>query len=265
MSKKIIIFFTSLVIVFLSLFLILKLKNFPKIEQKIIDTSNKIETKVVDTSNKIENVVETIAPKPTRILPDGYPNKYLIKTVFVPQAPEKNWDQPWQDACEEAALLTVHYFYRNITPDISQIKSDILSMIDFENIQSFSHDMDLSQMELVSQKYLGYKTEIINNPTIDDIKKYLTKDIPVIVPASGKILFQENKHFKAGGPYYHNLTILGYDDDQKKFIVHDVGTQFGAYFKYSYQLLLESIHDFPSSKNKQDINTGDKKVLILLK
>lgn len=265
MSKKIFILVIPLLLITFGVFGYIKLKNNLEVKQIVIDTGTKIETKIVDTGNKIESVVETIAPKPTRILPDGYPNKHLIKTIFVPQAPEKNWDQPWQDACEEAAILTVHYFYQNNTPDTTQIKNDILKMIDYENLQSYTHDMNLSQMELVSQKYLGYTTEIINDPTIDDIKKYLIKDIPIIVPASGKKLFQENKHFKAGGPYYHNLTILGYDDDQKKFIVHDVGTQFGAYFKYSYSLLMDSIHDFPSTKNKEDINDGEKRILILLK
>ena len=265
MLKKIFIIITFVFIVILGLYGYSNFKNNSNIQQTIVDTSNKIETKVIDTTNKIGNTIETIAPKPTRILSDGLPNKHLIKTTFIPQAPEKNWDQPWQDACEEAALLTVHYYYQQLSPDDQTIKSDILKMIDFENQQSFKYDMNLEQMELVSQKHLGYTTKIINNPTINDIKEYLVKDIPIIVPASGKILYQENKHFKEQGPYYHNLTILGYDDDQKKFIVHDVGTQFGAYFKYSYSILMESIHDFPISKNKQDINTGDKKVLILLK
>lgn len=265
MSKKIISLVILLLVVILGLFSFLKLKYNFNIEQKIIDTSNKIDNKVADTTNKIENVIETIAPKPTKILSDGLPNKHLIKTIFVPQAPEKNWDQPWQDACEEAALLTVHYYYQQLEPDIQTIKNDILKMIDFENQQSFKYDMNLQEMEQVSQKYLGYSTKIIDNPTVNDIKEYLAKDIPVVIPASGKILYKENKHFKEQGPYYHNLTILGYDDDQKKFIVHDVGTQFGAYFKYSYSLLMDSIHDFPDSRNKQDINTGDKKVLILLK
>ncbi len=229
------------------------------------DIIPKIEQKIAQTSEKVQDLKETIAPKPTKIQPDGLPNKHLIKTVFVPQAPEKNWDQPWQDSCEEASLLTVHYYYENISPEAQTIKSDILKMIDFENEQSFPYDINIDQMEIVAQKHLGYTTKVISNPSVADIKEYLVKNIPVVIPASGKMLYKENKHFKQEGPYYHNLTILGYDDDQKKFIVHDVGTQFGAYFKYSYSLLMESIHDFPESKNKQDINSGDKKILILLK
>jgi len=246
----------SVIFIILVAFSLLIYKFFPK---------NKVENKINQISQKVEEVKETIAPEPTKILSSGLPNKHQIKTVFVPQSPEKNWDQPWQDACEEASLLTVDYFYKNITStDPQTIKNDLLKIFDFETQQSFTHDVNIDQMSLVAQKYLNYSTKIITDPTIEDLKKYLSQDIPVIVPANGKTLYQENKHFKEGGPYYHNLVILGYDDTNNKFTVHDVGTQFGAYFKYSYSLLMQSIHDFPVSKQKEDINQGDKKVLILL-
>ena len=225
----------------------------------------KVENKISQISQKVEEVKENIAPEPTKILSSGLPNKHQIKTIFVPQSPEKNWDQPWQDACEEASLLTVDYYYKNITSaDPQTIKNDLLKIFDFETKQSFTHDVNIDQMSLVAQNYFGYSTKIITNPTIEDLKEYLSQDIPIIVPANGKTLYQENKHFKEGGPYYHNLVILGYDDSVNKFTVHDVGTQFGAYFRYSYSLLMQSIHDFPASKQKEDINQGDKKVLILL-
>jgi hypothetical protein len=225
----------------------------------------KIENKITQVSQKVEEIKESIAPEPTKILKTGLPNKYLIETVFVPQSPEKKWDEPWQDACEEAALLTVDYYYRHINiADPQTIKTDLLKMINFEDQQSFTHDMNVNQMAFVAKNYLDYSTKIINNPTVENIKNYIVQNIPIIVPANGKILYQENKHFNSGGPYYHNLVILGYDDTKQKFIVHDVGTQFGAYFKYSYSLLIESIHDFPESLNKEDINQGTKKVLILI-
>lgn len=229
-------------------------------------TIEKIENKINGTVNKIETVKETIIPEPTKILESGLPDQHLIKTAFVQQAPEKNWDQPWQDACEEASLVTVDYFYKNINSITTTENRDaILKMIEFENQQGFTHDINIEQMSLVAQKYLGYQTKIIENPTIEDIKKYLVQNIPVIITGNGKTLYQENKHFNSGGPYYHSLVILGYDDNKKQFTVHDVGTKAGAYFKYSYNLLMESIHDFPSSGKKEDINSGPKRVLVLLK
>jgi len=248
--------FVSVIFAIFTIFGFLIFKFFPK---------NKVENKITQITNKVEEIKETVAPIPTKILESGLPNKHQIKTAFVPQSPEKNWDQPWQDACEEASLLTVDYYYKNITSaDPQTIKNDLLKIFDFETQQSFTHDVNIDQMALVAQKYLGYSTKIITNPTIEDLKKYLSQNIPIIVPANGKTLYQENKHFKEGGPYYHNLVILGYDDTNNKFTVHDVGTQFGAYFKYSYSLLIQSIHDFPSSLKKEDIDQGDKKVLILL-
>ncbi len=254
MFKKLLLILFSLIIL-LSLSFVLIKNFFPQ----------KIENKITQITDKVEKIKETIAPEPTKILETGLPDKHLIKALFVPQSPEKNWDQPWQDACEEASLLTVDYFYKNNhSADINAIKNDLLKMIDFENQQSFTHDMNVAQMSFVAQNYLNYSTKIINNPTVNDIKTYIFQDIPIIVPANGKILYQENKHFNSGGPYYHNLVIIGYDDTKQKFVVHDVGTQFGAYYKYSYSLLMESIHDFPESKNKEDINRGEKRVLILL-
>ena len=227
--------------------------------------SPKIETKLNQVVTQVENIKESVAPAPTKMLASGLPDKFLIKTAFVPQAPEGNWDQPWQDACEEAALLTVDYFYKNQTPNTEIIKNDILKMIDFENSKSFSMDMSIEKMSIVGQKYLGYSTKIIDNPNIDEIKRYLVQNIPVVITANGKTLYKENKHFNSGGPYYHSLAILGYDDTKNQFITHDVGTKSGAYFHYSYSLLMESIHDFPVSGHKEDINTGAKKVLVLLK
>ncbi|RLC33867.1 hypothetical protein DRH14_04160 [Candidatus Shapirobacteria bacterium] len=197
-------------------------------------------------------------------IPTNIPSSHLIKAFFVEQAPQRNWDQPWQDACEEASLLTVDYYYRHQKPSKKHIVADILKMIDYQHQQNWTKDINIEQMAYLSQDYLSYQTEIIDQPTIKQLKNFLTKNIPIIVPANGKILYQENKHFTHGGPYYHNLVILGYNDSKQQFTVHDVGTKHGAYFKYSYNLLLKSIHDLPDSGHKQDINSAPAKVLILL-
>jgi len=131
--------------------------------------------------------------------------------------------------------------------------------------QGWGNSINTSQLFQIGQNYLKLQPKIIENPTIEQIKTYLSQNIPVIIPANGKTLYRENKHFSNGGPYYHNLVILGYNDKQNKFIVHDVGTQHGAYFKYSYKIIMDSIHDYPPSGLKEDIDEGAKKVLVLLK
>ncbi|MBI2465003.1 C39 family peptidase [Candidatus Shapirobacteria bacterium] len=227
--------------------------------------TQKISPHIEKAKSLIENVTETIAPVPTIILESGLPNKHLIKTSFIPQAPEKNWHQPWQDACEEASLLTLKYYYSGKTPDVATMVADYQLLFSFESDNKFKHDINIDNMSTISSQYLGLTPNILENPTIKDIKKELSLDHPVIITANGKTLYKENKNFRSGGPWYHSLVVLGYDDNSQKFIVHDVGTQHGAYFKYSYNLLLDSVHDFPVSGKKEEIDTGAKRILVLLK
>jgi len=225
----------------------------------------KISPKIEQTKRVIEDITETIAPAPTIILESGIPNKHLIKTAFIPQSPEKNWDQPWQDACEEASLLTLKHYYEKTDPSIPTLVSEYQQIFSFERDNNFNHDINLDNMSTISAKFLGLTPKILENPTLSDLKTEISQNRPVIMTANGKTLFKENKNFRSGGPWYHSLVILGYDDNLGKFIVHDVGTQYGAYFKYSYDLLLQSIHDFPVSDKKEDIDSGAKRVLVLLK
>jgi len=248
------------ILLILSLFII-----FAKITYPLLNKEPTLEIKTQQIEQKIYQTKEEYLPKPTKILPSGLPNKHLINTFFVEQAPEKNWDQPWQDACEEAGILTLHYYYQDSTPSLDQILSDYQKIFDYQTSQGWGHDTNTQQMLQTAQTLFDYQGLILENPTLEDLKEYLAKDIPLIVPANGKTLYQENKHFKNQGPYYHNLVLLGYDDSIQKFIVHDVGTQFGAYFQYSYSLLLDSIHDLPDSKDKTEIQKGAKRVVVLLK
>jgi len=231
----------------------------------ILASLSLVYTKTDEVVKTAERIVTTIAPKPTTILDTGLPDYHLINTAFIEQAPEKDWSLPWQDACEEAALLTVKYYYDNKEPDSVEQKNAILSMIDFENTYQYPIDVNLDQMALIASEYLNLTPIIIDNPTIDQIIKYISQDIPVIIPANGKTLYQENRNFKNGGPWYHNLTILGYDSSKLQFIVHDVGTRHGAYFRYSYSLLMKAIHDLPSSGIISEIDTGTPRALVLIK
>jgi len=225
----------------------------------------KIALKTQDLKQEVYKAKEEYLPKPTTILPSGLPDKHLIETAFIPQSPEKNWDQPWQDACEEAGILTLHYYYQNTSPDTSQMLKDYQKIFDYQESQGWGHDINTTQMLQTAKDVFSYDGKILEDPTLEELKNYLSKDIPIIVPANGKTLYQENKHFKNGGPYYHNVVILGYDDTLQKFIVHDVGTQFGAYYRYSYSLLMDSVHDLPPSKDKKEIQKGAKRVVVLIK
>ena len=212
---------------------------------------------------RIATLTPSPIPPPTAIA--ALPSKFLIKTAFVPQSPQGNWSEPWQDACEEATILTAKYYYTSTIPTTPQIIDDLQSEFNYETSQGWTHDINVSQMSLLAQNLFHLKTKILNNPTLQELKTAISQSTPVVIPANGKTLFKENSHFNSGGPWYHNLIILGYDDTTDQFIVHDVGTKAGQYYRYSYQIILDSIHDFPNSGKKEDINQGAKRALVLLK
>ena len=97
--------------------------------------------------------------------------------------------------------------------------------------------------------------KIIENPTVEQIKKSIAAGNPVLVVADGKVL--PNPHFRNGGPVYHALIIKGYTETE--FITNDPGTQFGKNFKYKYQDLLNAIHDW----NNGDVKNGRRVVLVV--
>ena len=69
-----------------------------------------------------------------------------------------------------------------------------------------------------------------NDGHIEDIKNTVLRYRPVIVPVSGKLL--QNPQFLRGGPVYHTVLVIGYDDRDETFITHEPGTRFGKRYRY---------------------------------
>jgi len=157
---------------------------------------------------------------------------------FASQAPEGNWDEPWQNACEEASIIMVHHYLSKSALNKSIMKNEITEMVNWQ-IANWGGHKDLTSEETVKlvEKFYNYRSEVIYDYNIETIKSYISKGIPVIIPADGKKL--GNPNFRDGGPEYHMLVIKGYDNDE--FITNDPGTRLGEGYKYKYQTILNSI------------------------
>jgi len=188
---------------------------------------------------------------------DELPKEVNLPVPFTSQAPEKNWEQPWQDACEEAVALMLDAYYKgyNLSPLFS--KDEILKMVEWEDKKGWGYSIEIEKLAELVEHYSssGVLVKIIENPTIDQIKRILAGGSPVLVVADGKVL--PNPHFTNGGPEYHALIIRGYTFDS--FITNDPGTQFGENFVYKYKDLMDAIHDW----NGGDVKNGRSVVLIL--
>ena len=223
-----------------------------------------------DIINDSDNVqTQNFVPDETQNITSVQKKNNLIsseKTLdvqFIPQAPFHDWEEPWQNSCEEAAIFNSYYYLeglQNISKE--QIRDDIQAMIDWQVGYFGKHkDLNIEEIAVVIKKYLGYEYKIIEIISIDDIKKEISDGNPVVIPAAGRIL--ENEHFTQPAPVYHMLTVIGYTKD--KIITNDPGTQFGEKMEYSYENIMESIHDWvEGAKEDPDLMMNGKKVGIVV-
>jgi hypothetical protein len=181
-----------------------------------------------------------------------------LAVPFISQAPSGNWDQPFQDACEEASVLMVDYYYQEKDfPSQVEVESILLEMVGWQEENLGGHfDLPTAEVSEYAQATFGYQTEVINDLTAEKIRSLLNQGIPVIIPADGHKL--ENPFFSNDGPDYHMLVIKGYVDD--KFITNDPGTRHGADFVYTEENLMYSIGDWDKDAHSA---TGPKLGLVL--
>jgi len=184
------------------------------------------------------------------------PDTATLEVPFLSQAPFAKWDALHEDACEEASLIMAKYFLDGEkTISKEQGEKEIQDMVKFENRNKYGLSVTLDELNEIARKYYDLERgRVEKNITIENIKKELASGKPVIVGAAGKVL--PNPNFKNGGPNYHMLVIIGYDG--KGFITNDPGTRLGKNFRYTFEDLLKSIHDW----NPKNILNGEKNYLV---
>jgi len=187
------------------------------------------------------------------------PAEVNLAIPFTSQAPNQNWDLPYQEFCEEASVLMAASFVRGETisgPDDADKK--MLAIKDFEE-KKFGYHKDTTAEEtaVILKEYFSLsKVEVISNPTEETIKRALAQGKAVIVPAAGREL--GNPHYKRPGPLFHMLVVKGYTR-AGDFITNDPGTRSGADYVYRPSILLNAIHDW----NNGDVYKGKKTAIIV--
>jgi len=190
---------------------------------------------------------------------ENLPNKILIDVPFTAQAPFQRWDAYHEEACEEASLIMLKFYLnkQELTPKIAE--AEIQKMITFE-IEKQGDYMDSSAEQIVAlaRDFYGIgNLKIVYDFPKEDLQKYLAQGRPIIVPAAGRLL--GNPNFKAPGPLYHNLVLIGFEG--QTIITNDPGTRKGENYRYDIDILYKAIHDFPG--NLKDIEKGRKAMIII--
>ena len=215
----------------------------------------------------------TVPPLEDRVVQSDEPSEINLDVPFFPQAPDADWGMPWQEACEEAAVLLAYYYVTDQKPTKEKFKSDIQKLVDWqiENFGSYEHTNIKQTTEMLNElKIRNTKSEIRNkndfrvsnfefriseDPTVGDLKRELAQGNPIIAPFAGRQL--SNPFYTGEGPLYHMMVIKGYDEEH--FITNDVGTKRGHNFIYPYEVIMSAMHEWHDT----DINLGAKKVIVL--
>ena len=193
------------------------------------------------TIQQYDNEVVSSSEIKMEDVPELLPSKMNLDVPFTSQAPEKNWDQPWQDACEEAAVLMLDAYYKGygLSPLFS--KDEILKMVDWQDERGWGYSIEAEKVLKLTDWYMSSKQiRIVEDPSVEEIKEFVASGNPVLILAYGKDL--PNTHFSGDGPEYHALIIRGYNE--QGFYTNDPGTRNGENFFYTYENLMDSIHDW---------------------
>lgn len=188
------------------------------------------------------------------------PESVQLDVPFTSQAPEGNWDQPWQDACEEAAILMLDAYNKAYPLSPFFARDELQKLVDWQTERGWGGSIDIIDIRTAAAWYMQQPESaftIIQYPDLDTVKRILADGQPILAVADGTVL--PNPHFSGDGPVYHALVITGYDDTMGEFITNDPGTRHGAQFRYQYDALLEALHDW----NGGDVVDGMPVVLVL--
>jgi len=222
-----------------------------EIEEIVMNTNTNTEKNDLEIG---DNVTTTIAT-PTIKIVKTLPKKINLDVPFTSQAPEKIWVDPWEDFCEEAAVLMLDAYYEeyNLSPLFA--KDELLRIWEWEQTRNFGKSIEIKEIKEIFSKYFNLKSKIVENPTIGQIKTFIAEGKPVLALTYGKDL--PNPYFRNGGPEYHALIIRGYTSE--KFITNDPGSGWSKNFAYKYDVLMNAIHDW----NNGNVSEGKKVILVI--
>ncbi len=185
----------------------------------------------------------TLKPRTSQKLPVPYVN----------EAPAGDWSGPWKNACEEASIAMVEYFYQGKTSVTIKEAEAFMTMLFQKQNAKYGDNVnsDGVQFKYLIDNFTSFKSEIFRNPTIEQIKKELDEEHPVISLHYGFALKNPNIPFLPSGTSYHAMVIIGYDDATREFIVNDDGDpKAGAGHRYGYDLFMNSLHEYSYATKK---------------
>lgn len=210
------------------------------------NTEEQVKSFTEDSQTQNTEQTKEIVPPPIDSPQQATSNK-KVDVPFTVQAPFAEWsDSHFQNACEEASLLMIAYWFENKPLTKNDAKESILKMESYEEKKFGTYiDTSLADTQTILSEYLNIPDSSLQNDiTKEDIVRALEEGNVVILPADGRKL--QNPNFRQPGPPRHMLVVTGYDPESKEFITNDPGTRNGKNYRYKEDVLFSAILDYPT-------------------
>lgn len=209
---------------------------------------------------------ETVSPPPAGLksLRRGAPapapwsaRDINLAVPFAPQAPFANWDQPYQDACEEATIVMIERYFRSAPLSLQEMDAELLRMVRFQDERyGFYRDSNAAETARLAEAYYPHlSARVVYDVTADAIRAAVSSGNPVLVLVDGRRL--GNPFYKPPGPSRHTLVIKGVKGSS--FITNDPGTRRGADFVYPSERVMGSLVDYDGGTP----GTGKRSMILL--
>jgi len=174
----------------------------------------------------------------------------ILPVPFTTQAPFSDWGLPYQESCEEAAMLmAAEYFKGNHSSVLAAdyANSEILKLVAWEKREKgFYEDTTAQQVAEIIKEYYGLFAQVEPFDATHARQAIKNKQL-VLLPTAGRLL--NNPHFHFPGPIYHMLVLKGFDGNE--FITNDPGTRYGQSYRYTVDLLERAVHDWNNGQVEQ--------------
>ena len=179
-----------------------------------------------------------------------------LSVPFISEAPQKIWSGPWINACEEASVAMVDSYYlgqSKVMPKDAAILMNQLFAWQNKLFKSNANSNATRTLQMIVANNMSFQGEIIREPTLEQIQDELRAGHPVISLHYGLDLKNPSLIFRRGGSAYHMIVIKGFDENTQEFIVQDNGSHNdGIDFRYKYDILMSSLHDYNHKTNRTD-------------
>ncbi len=179
-----------------------------------------------------------------------------LAVPFIREIPDGVWILPWSGACEEASIEMVDSFYvghdAGYVPKTEE-KNLMWPLFGIENkLFGFNLNTAATTTAALINGYSSFTARVVRNPTLEQIKAELLAGHPVITMQYGRGLDNPLEAYRRGASSYHVLVLTGFDDTKQLFYANDSDLSKGLNYPYSYDKILNNLHDYNYSDRQAD-------------